>query len=172
VLDWYRTLNELIDMRSFSSLWYWIGLVVMWSGASHFILGVPYDLVARARRQGGAAEEDLRDVVRVQVNRLLLIDATAGAWLLGLGCFALTTLALLGFVYGVELAQAVFLLALPMSVVFTLSIRTARAIRAADGEGLHPMLIRLRRTVQALGVLSIFVTALWGMLQNMALGPI
>lgn len=172
MLDLYRTFNELIDMRSFSSLWYWIGLIVMWSVASHFILGVPYDLVTRARRQGGEAEEDLRDVVRVQVNRLLLIDGSAGPWLLGGACFALTTLALLGFVYGVELAQAVFLMALPMSVVFTLSVRTARAIRAADGEGLHPMLMQLRRMVQALGVLSIFVTALWGMYRNMAVGPI
>ncbi len=172
MLDWYRTVSELIDMRSFSSLWYWIGVVVVWSGASHFILGVPYDLIARARRHGRAAEEDLRDVVRVQVNRLLLIDGVAGAWLMGLGSFGLTTLALLGFVYGVELAQAVFLLALPLSVVFTLSIRTARAIRAADGEGLHPKLMLLRRTVQAIGVLSIFVTALWGMYQNMATGPI
>lgn len=170
--DWYLTVFELIDMRSFSNLWFWIALAVMWSSASHYILGVPYDMVTRARRSGGEAEENLRDMVRVNVNRLLYIGEVGGLWLLAIGCFVLTTLALLGFVYAIEFAQAVFLLAFPMSLVFLLSIRTARRIRAADGEGLHKMLTRHRLSVQGIGLVSIFITAFWGMWQNMALGAI
>ena len=37
-MAWYQTVLELIDMRSFSSLWYWIGLAVLWSSASHWVL--------------------------------------------------------------------------------------------------------------------------------------
>ena len=47
-LDWYQSIFELIDMRSFSNLWYWIALAVMWSTASHWVLGVPWDMVIRA----------------------------------------------------------------------------------------------------------------------------
>jgi hypothetical protein len=54
-LGWYSNVFEVIDMRSFSSLWYWIALAVMWSSASHYVLGVPFDLVQRARRRGGQA---------------------------------------------------------------------------------------------------------------------
>lgn len=170
--DWYLTVFEVIDMRSFSNLWFWIALAVMWSTASHYVLGVPFDLVTRAQRAGGEAEADLRDLVRVNVNRLLYIASASGLWLIALGCFVLTTLALLGFVYSVEFAQALFLIGFPMSLVFLLSLRTARRIRAADGVGLHRMMVRHRRMVQVIGMVSIFVTAMWGMYQNLALGPI
>ncbi len=168
--DWYLTVFELIDMRSFSNLWYWIALAVVWSTASHWVLGVPYDMVTRAQRSGGQAEEDLRDIVRVNVNRLLYITETSAMWMLGIGTFMLTSLAILGFVYWVEFAQAVLLIALPMSIVFLLSVRTARRIRDADGEGLHKMLQSHRFYVQLTGMIAIFVTAFWGMWQNMNLG--
>ena len=173
-MDWYQTLFELIDMRSFSNLWYWIVLAVIWSTSSHWIMGVPYDMVLRARRQGGAAQEDLEDLVRIYVNRLLYIGRVSGLWLLGFGCFALTMLALLGFVYWMEFAQAVFLLALPLSLVGLLSISTARLIHVeeATGELLFRRLMRHRIYTQIIGMVSIFVTALWGMYQNLVIGPL
>jgi hypothetical protein len=172
LLDWYETVFDLIDMRSFSNLWYWIGLAVIWSGASHWVIGVPYDLVLRARRQGGQAQDDLNDLVRVNVNRILYIADTSGIWLLAITCFLLTTLALLGFIYGLEFGQALFLLAFPMTLVFALSIHTARGILHADGDGLQKRLSRHRFITQAIGMLSIFVTALWGMWHNMTFLPI
>nr|MDJ0826631.1 component of SufBCD complex [Rhodobacter sp.] len=69
-MNWYDTVFELIDMRSFSNLWYWIALAVLWSTSSHWILGVPFDLVQRASRYGGEAEVDLTDLVRINVNRV------------------------------------------------------------------------------------------------------
>lgn len=94
-------------------------------------------------------------------------------WLTGLGAFVLSMLAISGFGFGVELAQALFLLGMPMSIVALLSTRTARIIRedALHGAGLRRRLSRHRVGVQAIGMVSIFVTALWGMYQNMAVGP-
>lgn len=173
-MDWYQTLFEMIDMRSFSNLWFWIMLAVMWSTASHWVLGVPFDMVLRARRYGGEAENDLEDIVRINVNRLLHIAQVSGLWLLGLGFFILTTLVLLGFVYDVEFAQAVLLLALPMSLVGMLSLSTARLIRieGSTGEVLRRRLMRHRLYTQIIGMVSIFITALWGMYQNLAVGPL
>ncbi|MEC7258626.1 MAG: component of SufBCD complex, partial [Pseudomonadota bacterium] len=51
-MDWYSSIFELIDMRSFSNLWFWIALAVTWSTTSHWVLGVPFDMVNRARRNG------------------------------------------------------------------------------------------------------------------------
>lgn len=172
-LDLKDALFELIDMRSFSNLWFWIALAVMWSTASHWILGVPYDLVLRARRSGGDAVVDMEDLVRINVARILDIARMSGLWLAGLTCFMLTALGLLGFVYGVEFAQAVFLLLLPMTLVGLLSLNTARLIHdtGASGEVLYKRLFRHRIFVQFIGMISIFITAMWGMYTNLALGP-
>lgn len=171
-MDLIDNVFELIDMRSFSNLWYWIGLAVIWSTASHWVLGVPYDMVLRARRIGGQAEADLEDMVRINVGRMLYIAQVAGPVLTAIASFVLTALLLLGFVYRVEFCQAVFLIALPMSVVGLLSLRTAGRIAAAGerGEVLRRRLARHRFWVQAVGMVSIFVTAFWGMLQNLAIG--
>lgn len=170
-----ETLFELIDMRSFSNLWFWIALAVMWSSASHWVLGVPYDMVLRARRnQDPRAVQDLEDLIRINVNRMLYISHVSGLWLAGITCFLLTGLGLLGFVYKVEFAQAVFLLLLPMTLVGLLSLNTARLIvdEAASGEALYKRLFRHRIIVQFIGMASIFVTALWGMYTNLSLGAL
>lgn len=173
-MDWYQTLFELIDMRSFSNLWFWIVLAVLWSTTSHWVLGVPYDMVLRARRQGDQAMVDLEDLVRINVNRLLYIAQMSGLWILGFGCFGLTMLVLLGFVYQNEFAQAVFLLGFPLSIVGLLSLSTARLIaqERAQGEVLCKRLTRHRLYTQIVGMLSIFVTAIWGMYQNLTLGAL
>ncbi len=172
-MGWFDAVFEVIDMRSFSNLWYWIGLAVVWSTVSHWVLGVPYDMVQRARRRGGEAERDLQDLVRINVNRLLYIVQLSGVWLLALGSAVLSTLAVLGFWYGVEFAQAVFLLLFPLSLVGLMSIATARRIRAEGdtGEQLYRRLFRHRLLTQVVGMVSVFVTAMWGMYQNLVVGP-
>ncbi|MCM2562234.1 component of SufBCD complex [Lutimaribacter sp. EGI FJ00015] len=159
-------------MRSFSSVWYWIALAVLWSTASHWVLGIPFDMVSRAASRGGQAQTDLEDMTRVMTNRLLSISRISGLWLLGLACFFLTSLALIGFLYEVQMAQAVFLMVFPMSLVGLLSLNTARRIqnRQASGEELRKVLWRHRVMVQVVGMIAIFVTAMWGMYQNLKAG--
>lgn len=173
-LDWYSYLFELIDMRSFSNLWYWIALAVVWSTSSHWVLGVPWDMVQRAARQGGEAERDLEDIVRVNVNRMLYIVDVSGLWLLGFVSAILTSLLTLGFWYWVEFAQAVSLIAVPMTLVGVFSLRAARDIRdnGLHGAALRKRMYRHRIVTQVIGMIAVFVTALWGMYQNMNLGAI
>ncbi|MCL3883727.1 component of SufBCD complex [Marivita sp. GX14005] len=171
-MDWYDTVFEMIDMRSFSNLWFWIALAVVWSSASHWILGVPYDMIARARRRGGQASEDLVAMLRITTGRLLYIADEAGIWIVAGGTFLLTGCAVLGWGYAVEFAQALFLLGFPMSIVGLLSLRAARALHTRDHD-LDAVFRRLawhRLTIQIIGMISIFVTALWGMYQNMNIG--
>lgn len=171
-VEWYQIIFELIDMRSFSNLWFWIALAVLWSSASHWVLGVPFDMITRARRMGGEVEADLETMVRINVTRMLYISRTAGLWLVAFACAMITTLALLGFAYDVEFAQAVLFLMVPMTLLWLLALRTARRIEAGEntGEALYRRLHRHRLATQALGMVAIFVTALFGMWQNMHIG--
>lgn len=163
-------------MRSFSNLWYWISLAVLWSTLSHFIIGVPFDMIQRAERYGGQAEQDLEDVTRIYVNRILFVSRQSGHWIVGIGFTVLTMLAVLGFGYLMglpdyefEFAQAVFLLAFPTALVMSLSYRTARKIDrvAPEGAALRKMLLRQRLLTQGVGAVAIFITAMYGMAQNM-----
>jgi hypothetical protein len=173
-LNWYDTVFELIDMRSFSNLWFWIALAVVWSTASHWVLGVPFDMVQRAAKNGGQPEADLEDLVRINCNRILYIGRVSGLWIMGIACAILTALCMLGFLYRIEFAQALFLLGFPLSLVMALSLSTARRIEAEQltGEALHRRMRLHRLFTQMIGVVAIFVTALWGMYQNMTFGAL
>jgi len=170
-LDWYTSVLEIIDMRSFTSIWYWIVVAVTWSTTAHWTLGVPFDAVTRARRaETGPAQDDLEALVRINANRLVHIIDVSGAWLVALGFFVLSGLALLGFWYKVEIAQAVFLLLAPLSLVAVLSVRAARYFQLGGlaGQLLRSRLSRQRFFNQLIGLVSIFITAFWGMWHNLS----
>lgn len=169
-----QTIFELINMRSFSSLWYWIAMAVLWSTTSHWVLGVPFDMVLRARRRGGIAAEDLVVLTTINVRRLMTIGREAGMALAMVVSFLLSMLVVLGFGYRMEFAQALSLLALPLAVVGLLSLRTAARLEpvlaaGSDAETVSRVLTRHRVAVQAVGLVAITVTSLWGMLQNLQL---
>ena len=161
---------EVIDIRSFSNLWFWIVLAVMWSSASYRVIGIPYDMIQNARRHGGQAERDLEALMRINAQRFFDVRSRSGLFVIGLGCAGLSSLGLLGFSYRIELAQAIFLLALPISLIATISLRTAAAVRACDGisDDLYRRFRRHRGTTQLMAVASIFVTATWGMYHNIS----
>nr|WP_208103444.1 component of SufBCD complex [Rubellimicrobium sp. CFH 75288] len=144
-------------------------LAVIWSSASHWVLGVPFDMIQRARRHGGEALADLETLVRINVDRILYIARTAGLLLAGFAAFVLTSLAILAFWYRIELAQAVVLIALPITLVGAMSLSAAHriAVEAPQGEAMMRRLSRHRFWVQVIGMISIFVTAMYGMYQNL-----
>jgi len=168
-VDFMSLVYDLIDLRSFSNLWYWIALAFTWSRTSHWILGVPWDMVQRARRIGGQAELDFQMLLRININRLGYISTVAGTAAVAIAAALLTMLGMLGFGYGIEFCQALFLIAFPISLVGLMSLRMALWIDAAgiEGAALHRALTWHRVRVQALGLGSIFLTAMWGMLQNL-----
>jgi len=170
-LNWYTSVLEVIDMRSFTSIWYWIVIAVVWSSTAHWTLGVPFDAVTRARRAGGGqAEDDLDTLVRLNCNRLIHIMDVSGIWIVGFGFFMLTMLLLVGFGYKLEIAQALFLIAAPWSLVALLTIRNARLIHARhlQGQALRAHIARMRFFNQLIGLVAIFITAFWGMWHNLS----
>jgi len=170
-LNWYHSVFTLIDLRSFSNLWFWIVLAVMWSSVSHYILGVPFDMVVRARRMGGEAMHDLEALVAIQTRRRLHLMQASGIWITLLWATVLSALAVMGFFYRVEIAQALALLGFPAALVFALGFRLALRLEREDprDEQLARLLTWHRFTIQAIGIVSILITALWGMWHNLSL---
>ncbi|MEM9395373.1 MAG: component of SufBCD complex [Pseudomonadota bacterium] len=165
--------TEIIDMRSFSSMWFWITLAVFWSAMSHYAVGVPYEMVQRAfRRDDESMWRDVETLARINSERLLVIGSTAGVFVAAAAGFLLTTLFVLGFFYSVEFCQAAFFIAFPFTLVGVLSQRTARLILEIQPKGpdLGRGLRRHRVYVQIIGLVSIVVTAFWGVFHVLSTG--
>lgn len=168
-MDWQGSIFTVISLRSFSSIWYWIILTLSWSAITHNPLGVPFDMVLRARRQGGADLRDLEAMVGIQIRRRQAVLHSAGVFVVGVWAAVLTGTAVLGFRHGVEIAQAVTLLLLPISVVGLIRVQLMARLTRDDtrGEELCKRLTWHRTGVQAIGLLAILITALWGMWYNL-----
>lgn len=164
------SLFSTIDVRSFSNLWFWLVLAVAWSNVTHFVMGVPFDMVQKARRQGGEAMTDLNALAAIQARRRLGIVRSSGAWLVGFWMAILTSLALLGFYHGFELSQALFLLLGPMTLAAALSLQLAQKVETGTlvDESLVRAIFWYRVVIQSIGLLAILVTTMWGMWQNLS----
>lgn len=171
-LDWYKTIFEVIDMRSFSNLWFWLSLAVLWSTTSHFVIGVPHDLIRRAAREGGQTLADVEALSHIYTRRLLYTARAGGAFIVAFLAFLATGLAVLAIAYAVEFAQAVLCLLVPMVIVGLLTLRTCLRIEREElhGDDLLARLRRHRATVQTVGMFAIFFTGMFGMYQNLTLG--
>lgn len=159
---------DLIDLRSFSSFWYWILVALTWARVTQAPLGVPYDMVERAGRST-AAGDDLLAMARIQVRRRRTLATRQGAVLVGLWAFFLSILIGLTFWYGSELAFSLLLVAGPLALVSWMSQRAARDLAATgpDLDAVCRRLRRLKRWVQAVALLTVFVTAAVGMYYNL-----
>lgn len=140
-------------------------MAISWSSGSHFIIGVPFDLVQRARREGGRYENRVHILLEINVARLRNIQKIAGQLIVLLSSFILTGFMLLGFVYNVEFFQAAFMLCFPWVFVGILTMRAVNRLgeEFPTGEELFKFFRRLRLSIQFVGLFSIFVTSVWGM---------
>jgi hypothetical protein len=159
------TILYLIDFRTFSNIWYWMAVTVTWATVSHWIIGVPFDMIYRARRHGGQAVTDLEMLTDINVRRLMTISGVPAQILTGMGAFFITTAGLLAFYYGLELAQGVFCLAFPLIFVGAMTMRTSTRFFSDPprGDDLVKALFRLRFWIQCIAMAAIFGTGIVGM---------
>ncbi|WP_322888996.1 MULTISPECIES: hypothetical protein [unclassified Yoonia] len=164
-MDLIDTIFFLIDFRTFSNIWYWLAVMVTWATVSHWVIGVPFDMIYRARRHDGQAARDLEALVAINVRRLMTISGTPAVVLAGMTAFFITVAGMLGFVYGLELAQGLFCLAFPLVFVGLLTLRSCKrfAVDQPAGADLAKALFRLRFWIQCIAMAAIFGTALLGM---------
>ncbi len=158
-------IGEAISLRSFSSLWYWIGVAVFWIAATGRVLGMSFAAVSRARG-GGIALAQLETMTHIAAQ---IWSAGWQKWQVlwvAISAAMLVGLSLLAFSYGIELAQAVWFLAMPYLMILALQLRLALRILAQNisDEALIQAMYRFRITVQIIGFIFIFLTAAFAFL--------
>lgn len=167
-MPWNDILFYAVDLSTFSSIWYWLAVAVTWATVSHWILGVPFDMILNSSRYGAQATADLERAVDINARRLTSIMDLAGIWVVGFLAFVLAGLGAMGFIYMFEFAQGIFLLMFPLVFVWMINLRAARQFQQEMPEGklLSRRLFRMRVWIQCVAVVSIFVTAVYGMYFN------
>lgn len=169
-MPWNDILFYAVDLSTFSSIWYWLAIAVTWATASHWILGVPFDMILHSNRYGAQATADLEQMVDINARRLTTIMDLAGIWIVGFMAFVLAGLGTMGFIYAFEFAQGIFLLVFPLVFVGMINLRAAKQFQQdmPVGKVLSRRLFRIRIWIQCIAVVSIFSTAVYGMYFNMS----
>ncbi|WP_143226569.1 component of SufBCD complex [Actibacterium pelagium] len=161
---------ELLDMQSFSNLWYWIVLAVVWASVSYFMMGVPYDMYRQARWHGGQAQEDLITLLKIYIRRVDHILAKSGLFIIAFTFFLISLMVGLGFFYGNEFSQAVLLIFVPACMIAALNVRNCKKVKRLElynePDKLYRLMARYRLTVQIIGVVDIVITTFWGIAVN------
>jgi hypothetical protein len=128
----------------FQSVWYWVLHVVVWTLACYRTLGVPHDMLLRAPRSPEIATR-VDTLAHLSADRIGGIHDSAGTPVAAATGFLLATLAALGFLSGLEVAQAAFLLLLPLTVIAYSKLRLALVLRRRRIVGPRLVAILARR---------------------------
>lgn len=176
---------NFLGNRSFGTIWFWLVFVGVWMNSAREILGVPLHVMIVARKAQKSDEPEGPEVLRL-LDWLSLIlphwqvSLREGVVILALASFCLTSLAVLGFGYDLEMAQALTLLLVPMHLLFWMRVRLARGLtpllRAGNAET-HPVkdiaaevirrMVWHRRGFMLLATLSGITTGLWAMIWSL-----
>lgn len=145
---------------SFMSIWYWVLHGVVWTLACYRTLGVPQDMLVRARRAPEIAAR-VDTLAQLASARAVGIYRTLGVPLAAGGGFVLAILFAIGFGEGIELAQAGFLLIFPFAVIAYSKLRLALAVRQRKmgGAALVLALARRRMWHQLVAVFAVLAAA-------------
>lgn len=165
-----ESIFSLLDPRSFSSLWYWIMVGLIWTNVMNRPLGVPLDMIRDAQAGDDQAASDVHALTDMSIRRRNQMLASLGYWRAAVWSFSLTVLALLAIRYRLELAQAILLVAAPLGLTAYLTDRASARItrETSTGQDLYKRLLRLKLFIQVVAFSSVFFTAVWGMLHTLS----
>lgn len=168
-------LRELMVLESIWTIWFWIAHAVAWSMASHFAMGVPWDMVLQANREkdeDGPWSRAADGMIRAQVFRFTEIGQRFGTGLVGVTAFVLAAAGTLAVQAELEFARAALTFLVPLTAIYALSFRTATRmkVQALAGRPLRDEVRKQRFWNQFIGVLAIAgaaATGVWQFLSNL-----
>lgn len=146
----------IFGTASFQNIWYWAFSVLAWTVATQRTLGVPYDMLLRARRDPDEVSR-VEWLARHAAGRVVSVSRQAGTAVAAAVGFVLAGLFVFGFLSNYELARAVFVLTFPLAMIGYSTLRLALSVEKHDlrGDVLVTVLARRRFWHQVVAVLAI-----------------
>lgn len=155
-------IREIMNLESLWTLWFWIMHVIAWSMTSHFVLGVPFDVIVQANREkdeAGPWTFHADAMIRASVFRVVSYFRKMGTVIVGVWSFLIGSLLTFAILFQNEFCMAALTFMLPLTAIYAVSIRWALWI---DGTELGPTELRqavrrLRFWVQLFGVIAVIL---------------
>ena len=167
-MDWTEAIARVVTLDTFGNVWFWAAVVVAWAVACHWLIGVPFDMLIRARRGGAQEMQDLETLVDINVRRIIWFQKIAGEGAAAFAAFFLAGLGLLAIGYRVEWAIGALVLGVPLTGVAVFNLLLAKSLYEAPlyGAELLARMLKVRVRTQILAAISLFFTAVFGMAFN------
>ncbi|WP_424926584.1 hypothetical protein [Amaricoccus tamworthensis] len=145
----------MFGSSGFINLWYWVLTVLIWTVVTHRTIGVPYDMILRAKRSPEVSKQ-VDFLAHVHSRRITALHRSAGTLFALFVGFMLSGMFVLGFMWRVEVATAAFLLLFPLTGIGYSTIQTSLSIQERDFRGatLIKILARRRFWHQVVAVVS------------------
>ena len=160
-----------IQFNSFSNAWFWFTLISLWAVFSQMYFGLSYNQLRLARFKYPERQTAIIKALELYIER----SAWTGSQELsskfaGVVAFLLSFWAVTAFYYRVELLQALFLLAVPISLSFIWRWRLLKKL-AEDLPDFEKVFIKIRKIricTLVCSLMTIFFSTFWGV--RMVLG--
>jgi hypothetical protein len=148
---------EVISLRSFSNIWYWLALAAFWTWAMGQVMGVSNALLRQSLRGESA---DLERLAQIQAQVWLTRWQRGQVWIVTFGTAALGLISVLAFFSGSEFAQAVWFIAMPYALIWLIWLRLALLIMREKPQAgaLVRVMFNTKNHVQIIGFAFIFIT--------------
>lgn len=158
----FAFLIEIMSLRSFISVWFWVVVAIFWTSVCNQVLGVAYDMIAAAKRGDGKMAQDVAVIATIGARQSL---AVADPLSLFVAYFAVASCLTAGFLLGSEIFAASSFIALPWLILGGLRRKTALyVLEHSDRVDLVlARLIKHRKITHYWAILFIFLTALYGL---------
>ena len=169
----WAIIGDAINMRSFSALWYWVAVAVFWIWALGQTMGLPWGMVTLARRSPEGLAQ-LEAMAQLVAQRKAALWAAGQIWLVALMAALIGLLTALAFFYGVELAQAVWFLAVPIVLIWAGNLRAAHLVARGQGQGaaLLRVMFWLQVYTQIVAFVFIMLTMFFAFFQLLLTGQL
>lgn len=158
---------ETFAAASFQSIWYWVLHLLVWTLACYRTLGVPLDMLHRARATPEIARR-VDTLARLAAARIGGVYDLLGVPLAAVAGFVLAALSVIAFALRIEVVQAALLLLLPLAVIGYSKLRLALAVRRRGLCGAELVLALARRRVwhQFIAILAMIVALAFALVRH------
>lgn len=168
-LDLKEILIRIISFQTFSSIWYWLAICVIWVMVCYRTIGVPLDMIHRARRHGGQAAADLEAAIAINLRRLNMFSQLERVVYVSVAAFVVSAIVVSAVYYDLEFAKGLIIIVFSLLISFSVNIYGAMrlATQPRHGSSLVTYLLNIRLLLQFIGATTVFVTFVFGMKFNL-----
>lgn len=125
---------DILTANGFDNPWYWLLVIVVWLRSLQWTFGIPKYMMRSAIKGDEQAKSDVLALLDIHTRAVVSEFNLYGNMLVLFTCFVLASIATLGFSNDIVVLQAVFFIAVPMSLLGAFDVRLSYQVVNKKGD--------------------------------------